>query len=240
MPGSCDADGRANPRLSRGLPRCPSPTREGEFVVPVEEVGEELVGQVAAAVDLLLLFAQAVVDEQALVRAVVVQLVEHVLDLAAGDVDAEVIAGDGFDRVGFVEDHDVVVGQDAHAGPAQGDVAEQQRVIDDQDLRVSARGGGPCSRSTGCTSGSGGPCSCRCRWRLRPTPGRAAGTARSLSEPSAVDLLHLRILRSCSSCSSSLNRLWLRASAEIEPPQAEVVAAALSRARPRTRAGSPR
>ena len=142
-----------------------------------------------------------------LLRAVVVELVEHVLDLAAGDVDAQVVAGDGFDRVGLVEDHDVVVGQDAHAGAPQGDVAEEQRVIDDQDLRVLHRGGGPCSRSTCCTSGSGGPGSCRCRWRLRPTPGRAAGTLRSLSEPSCVDLLHLRISRSCASCSSSLNRL---------------------------------
>ena len=69
-------------------------------------------------------------------RAVVVELVEHVLDLAAGDVDAQVVAGDGFDRVRFVEDHDVVVGQDAHAGPPQRDVAEQQRVIHDEDLRV--------------------------------------------------------------------------------------------------------
>ena len=59
-----------------------------------------------------------------------------VLDLAAGDVDAQVVAGDRFDRVGFVEDHDVVVGQDADAGPPQGEVAEEQRVIDDEDLRV--------------------------------------------------------------------------------------------------------
>ena len=46
------------------------------------------------------------------------------------------IAGDRFDRVGFVEDHDVVVGQDAHAGPPQREVAEEQRVVHDQDLRV--------------------------------------------------------------------------------------------------------
>ena len=55
--------------------------------------GEEIVGQLATAIDLLLLFQQAVVYQQALVRAVVVQFVERVLDLAARDVDAEVIAG---------------------------------------------------------------------------------------------------------------------------------------------------
>ena len=78
-------------------------------------------------------------DQQAFVRAVVVELVERVLDLAARDVDAQVVAGDGFDRVGFVEDHHVVVGQDADARAPQRDVAEQQRMIDDQDLRVLHR-----------------------------------------------------------------------------------------------------
>ena len=48
---------------------------------PLEQVAEEHVGLVAAAVDLLLLAREAVVDQQALVRAVVVELVEHVLDL---------------------------------------------------------------------------------------------------------------------------------------------------------------
>ena len=100
---------------------------------------KNIVGLVAAAIDLLLLLQQAVMNEQTFVRAVVVELIEHVLDLAAGDVDAEVIAGDGFDRVGFVENHDVVIGQDADARAPQRDVAEQQRVIDDQNLCVLRR-----------------------------------------------------------------------------------------------------
>ena len=58
--------------------------------------------------------------QQAAVGAVVVELAERVLDLAAGDAQAQVVAGDGFDRVGFVEDHHVVVGQDAGALRAAG------------------------------------------------------------------------------------------------------------------------
>ncbi len=46
------------------------------------------------------------------------------------------IAGHGFERVGLVKDHDVVVGQDARPFAAQRQVAEKQRMVDDQHLRV--------------------------------------------------------------------------------------------------------
>ena len=68
--------------------------------------------------------------------AVVVKFVENVLYLAAGDVDAEVIAGDTFHGVGFVENDDVIIWQDAGSDAAERDIAEQQRMIDDQDLSI--------------------------------------------------------------------------------------------------------
>ena len=114
--------------------------------------------------------------------------------LAAGDVDAQVVAGDGFDRVGFVEDHDVVVGQDAHAGPPQRDVAEQQRVVDDQNLRVLHRGGGPCSRSTWLYVGQRRPMQLPLSLATSSHTWPSGWNARSLSEPSCVALLHLRIV----------------------------------------------
>ena len=50
-------------------------------VAPLEQVGEEHVGLVAAAVDLLLLLASGRgAPSRPLLRAVVVELVEHVLD----------------------------------------------------------------------------------------------------------------------------------------------------------------
>ena len=59
-------------------------------------------------------------DQQALVRAVVVELPQGVVDLAAGDPQAEVVARHRLDHVGLVENHDVVLGQQAHPFAAAG------------------------------------------------------------------------------------------------------------------------
>ena len=61
----------------RGVELSPCPSLEGRGNrMPVEEVGEEGVGQMAAAVDLLLLLCEIMVHEQALVRAIVVEPVQ--------------------------------------------------------------------------------------------------------------------------------------------------------------------
>ena len=51
-------------------------------------------------------------------------------------------------------------------------------------------------------------------------------TSRSLSEPSAVDLLHLRISRSCVELLVVVEQALAAREREIEPPQAEIVAPA--------------
>ena len=46
----------------------------------------------------------------------------------------QVVAGDGLQVVGFVEDDHVVLGQDAGLLPPQGQVGEEQGMVDDEDL----------------------------------------------------------------------------------------------------------
>ena len=94
-------------------------------------IREEIIGPKAAIGHLLLGFAQFVMHQQAAVRAVVVQLVEQIIDLRRRDAQAQVIAGDVLQRMGLVEHDDIVIGQDARPLPPQGQVAEKQRVIDD-------------------------------------------------------------------------------------------------------------
>src|SRR5665213_1038611 len=55
-------------------------------------------------------------------------------DGAATDFQTEMVSGHVFERVGFVEDHDFIIGQHTAALAAQGEVAEKQGVVDDQQL----------------------------------------------------------------------------------------------------------
>ena len=106
--GVFDDRGLSHPAVPLGL--------AGE---PLVDAVEEQPGPLAAFHDQLLRLAQVVMDQQAAVGTVVVELVEHVLHLAAGDPQAEMLAGHGFDHVGFVENHHIVVGQDAGPFAAQ-------------------------------------------------------------------------------------------------------------------------
>ena len=88
-------------------------------------VGEKLVGQRIAFDDQLLSLGEAaflalLADEQPFVCPVVVKPAEDVVDLARGDGEAEVVAGNCLQRVGFVEDDRVVIRQDAEPPTAAG------------------------------------------------------------------------------------------------------------------------
>ena len=100
------------------------------------QVAKEIVRQALTTLGLPLFFLPVVIDQQALVRAAVVQLAQHPLDLARTDADPQMIAGDRFDRVRFVQDDGIVLGQQAAAGAPHGQIAEEQGVVDDQDLGV--------------------------------------------------------------------------------------------------------
>src|SRR5690606_40210400 len=76
------------------------------------------------------------VNQQPLVARRVVKLVERIVHLARRNVVAQVCGRDGLERMRFVEYHDIVVRQDAAARRAQCKIAEEQGMIDHQDLRV--------------------------------------------------------------------------------------------------------
>src|SRR5262249_34505126 len=101
---------------------------------PLLDVGKELLGRLAGALELVVGGVVGDAGEQAALASGMLQLVEQPVEAAAADLDAEVVGGDGFERVGLVEDDRLVVGQDVAALLADFQVAEEQGVIDDEDL----------------------------------------------------------------------------------------------------------
>ena len=99
--------------------------------LPFGHVVEKIVGHGAAAGDRLLFVGEPVVNQQATTSVVIGKLVKRVRDLSTSDRSAEVGAGDRFDRMGFVKDDGVVIGEQANAGASQRKIAEEKRVIDD-------------------------------------------------------------------------------------------------------------
>ena len=55
---------------------------------------------------------------------------------AAADLAADRVAHDVLELVGLVEDHGIVVGQDADPRASQGQIAKEQRMIHDQQLGI--------------------------------------------------------------------------------------------------------
>ena len=98
---------------------------------------EEILGPTAALHHLFLGRPHVVMHEQAALGPAVVQPVEDVLDLAAGDAQAQMSAGHRLHVVGLVEDHHFVLGQNAPAFASECQVGEQQGVIDDENLGVA-------------------------------------------------------------------------------------------------------
>ena len=159
------------------------------------------------AVDHLLLgLAEAGPGQQALVRPIVVEPPQGELDLAVGEPQAQVIAGHRLQRMGLVEDHDVVLGQHAHAFHAEGQVGEVQGVVDHQDLGVAhpppglvveagGVGGALAAHAVGAVAGHFFP-----DRRATACRGDRRASRRSVSRDQAS------IWRSCSYSSSSLNR----------------------------------
>ncbi len=74
------------------------------------------------------------IGKQPLARPLVVEPAEEEFNLAAGDPQAQVVTRNGLQRVGLIEDRDVVLGQEAGARASQGQVAHEQGVVDDQDV----------------------------------------------------------------------------------------------------------
>jgi len=97
---------------------------------------EEILRFIAEIGHELLPVQHPVMDEQPFLRAVVVQLVEQKLDLRIGDRNSQVVSRDRFNRVGFVQNHHVVFGKNARPLAAERQVRKEQRVIDDEQIRI--------------------------------------------------------------------------------------------------------
>ena len=77
-----------------------------------------------------------VVHKQPAVAAVVVERGQHPLDGDVGEPDPEVLARHRFDGVGLIEHHDVVGRKQARSTATQGEVGEEEGVVDDHDMRA--------------------------------------------------------------------------------------------------------
>ena len=109
---------------------------------PCPHVGEERLRGHAGAFELGDAVAVAETGQQAALSRPGHELVEQVVERPLRHLQPEVVGRNVFERVAFVEDDDPVVGQHARPGPAQGQVAEEQSVVDDEDLgRVDAAAG---------------------------------------------------------------------------------------------------
>ena len=85
---------------------------------------EEILRGQAAPQHVVLEFLHLVVDEQAAVRALVVELREDPIDRAARDADPEVLAGHALHHVRLVADDDVVVRQQARPAAPQCEIGK--------------------------------------------------------------------------------------------------------------------
>jgi len=62
----------------------------------------------------------------------VMKRIQQVPDVGVGDAQPQVVAGDVFDRVGLVEDQEIVVRQNGRTLRAHREIGKQERVVDDE------------------------------------------------------------------------------------------------------------
>jgi hypothetical protein len=90
--------------------------------IEIDDVGDGVVG------------GGAVGGEEASAATGIVEVAELVFQGAFGELQAEMFTGDVFDGVGFVEDGQVVLGEIIDAGDAEGQVGEEEGVVDDEEI----------------------------------------------------------------------------------------------------------
>ncbi len=79
---------------------------------------------------------EVVNTQKALLRPLVVQPRQREIDPEVGKLQAQVLAGDRFEGVRLVEDRHGVLGQKPKARAPQGQVADEQGMIDHQQVGV--------------------------------------------------------------------------------------------------------
>ena len=110
---------------------------------PEPERAEEVFRRRSNPHDFFLTLRQTMCDQNSLVGAIVVEPVEKVIDLPAGERNPKVITGDSLNGVCLVENHHVVVRQDRRPLASQCEVRKEQRMVHDQDVGIPDTTPGP-------------------------------------------------------------------------------------------------
>ena len=100
------------------------------------QFGEQVIGDELDLGGQSLGLGELVMNQQSAVRLRIEELVQQVVNLPAGNLQPQVFGGDLLDGVGLVEDHDVIVGQQAPPLAAEGQVGEEQGVVDHQQIAI--------------------------------------------------------------------------------------------------------
>ncbi len=127
---------------------------------PVGQIAHQFIQREIRVADELLLLAQLQMHQQTLIGLFVVQAIQEILDLPAADARPEMGAGHVLQRMGFVQDRDVIVGQDRRMLGPERQIGEEQSVVDHQDLRRARRAAWRRNSSSCRTSSICGPGSC--------------------------------------------------------------------------------
>ena len=119
-----------------GEPRWPLHASVGRatFLLPALHVFEESPRRIASRLELADCVTQPVSGEHTLLRSLVVKPVQVVLDLRAGQPQAQVFPGHGLQGVSLVKDHEIVLGQQREALASKRQIRDIERVVDDQDV----------------------------------------------------------------------------------------------------------
>lgn len=98
------------------------------------DFAEELIGSLLNIVEEMDGKPVAIGNEDAAFGFGIIKAVEQIRDLMIGDANAEMLAGDGFDIVGFVKNDELIFRKDGSALHFGGEVREEQSMIGDDDV----------------------------------------------------------------------------------------------------------
>ena len=92
---------------------------------PFVDFAKKIVRDISTVQDGILKIRCLLIDQQAFVRAIVIEFIQRVFDLARRCGNPQMVTGNRFQRVRFIEDDHVVVRQDTDPNSPQGQVAKE-------------------------------------------------------------------------------------------------------------------
>ena len=122
--------------VRHGGRREPTPVGLAVLPLPFGEVLKKFIRDRGCPIDGVDRRFRVTDGEEPTLCCAVVQRVEQVADLSVRESRSEVLAGDFFECLGLVQDHQVVVGDDRRTLPAQSQIREEQGVVHDDELGI--------------------------------------------------------------------------------------------------------